>query len=91
MAQTAIGDGRSGITFTLLSITAAVVGGASIFGGRGSFMGALLGAILVQVVNALTVFLKLSPDWQYYLVGAITLGAVAVYSIARKRAAVRHS
>ncbi|MBL5974727.1 MAG: ATP-binding cassette domain-containing protein [Candidatus Leucobacter sulfamidivorax] len=91
MAQTAIGDGRSGVNFTLLSITAAVVGGASVFGGRGSFIGALLGALLVQVVNALTVFLKLTPDWQYYLVGAMTLGAVAMYSIARKKAAARHA
>lgn len=89
MAQTSIGDGRSGITFTLLSITAAVVGGASVFGGRGSFIGALLGALLVQVVSAITVFLRLTPDWQYYLVGTMTLGAVALYSIARKRAAVR--
>jgi len=89
MAQTSIGDGRSGITFTLLSVTAAVVGGASVFGGRGSFVGALLGALLVQVVSAITVFLRLTPDWQYYLVGAMTLGAVALYSIARKRAAVR--
>lgn len=90
MSQTAIGDGRSGITFTLLSITAAVVGGASVFGGRGSFIGALLGAILVQVVNALTVFMKLTPDWQYYLVGAMTLGAVAMYSLARNRSTARN-
>jgi ribose transport system ATP-binding protein len=91
MSQTAIGDGRSGIAFTLLSVTAAVVGGASVFGGRGSFLGALFGAILVQVVSALTVFLKLTPDWQYYLVGFMTLGAVATYSVARKRAAARHT
>ncbi|MEO5321589.1 ATP-binding cassette domain-containing protein [Arthrobacter sp. CC3] len=90
MAQTATGDARAGSGLTLLGITAAVVGGASIFGGRGSFIGVLLGALMVQMMNSLTVFLRFSPDWQYYLVGAMTLGAVALYSIARQRAASRH-
>lgn len=90
MAQTATGDARAGSSLTLLGITAAVVGGASIFGGRGSFIGVLLGSLMVQVMNSLTVFLRFTPDWQYYLVGAMTLGAVALYSIARQRAASRH-
>jgi ribose transport system ATP-binding protein len=90
MAQTATGDAAGGINLTLLSITAAVVGGASVFGGRGSFVGALLGALLVQVISSLTVFLRVSSDWQYYLVGLLTIGAVALYSISRRRAAVRH-
>lgn len=90
MAQTATGDAAGGVNFTLLSITAAVMGGASVFGGRGSFIGALLGAAIVQVVAALTVFLGLTPDWQYYLVGLMTLGAVSVYSMARQSAAARH-
>ena len=90
MAQTATGDAAGGVSLTLLSITAAVVGGASVFGGRGSFSGALLGALLVQVISSLTVFLKVSSDWQYYLVGILTIGAVALYSMARRRAAVRH-
>ncbi|MCU1477409.1 MAG: transporter [Subtercola sp.] len=90
MAQTATGDAAGGVNLTLLSITAAVVGGASVFGGRGSFIGALLGALLVQVVSSLTVFLRVSSDWQFYLVGLMTIGAVALYSIARRRAAVRH-
>lgn len=88
MAQTGTGDAQGGVALTLLSITAGVVGGASVFGGRGSFIGAVLGAALVQIVNALTVFLKLNSAWQYYIVGIMTLGAVALYSIARRRAAV---
>lgn len=88
MAQTGTGDAQGGVALTLLSITAAVVGGASVFGGRGSFIGAVLGAALVQIVNSLTVFLKLNSAWQYYIVGLMTLGAVALYSSARRRAAV---
>lgn len=88
MAQTGTGDARGGVSLILLSITAAVVGGTSLAGGRGSFVGALLGAGLVQVIASLTVFLGLSSDWQYYLIGVLTLGAVVLYSGARRSAAV---
>ena len=88
MAQTGTGDARGGLGLILLSITAAVLGGASLAGGRGSVIGALLGALLIQVINSFTVFLRLSSDWQYYVVGVLTISAVAFYSIARRRAAV---
>jgi ribose transport system ATP-binding protein len=88
MAQTGTGDPSGGVNLTLLSITAAVVGGTSVFGGRGSFVGALLGALLIQAISSLTVFLELSSDWQYYVIGALTLGAVALYSTARRRVRV---
>lgn len=80
------GDPAAGVSYTLLGITAAVLGGASLFGGRGSFLGVLMGALLINVVNSMTVFLRLTPDWQYYLIGAMTIGAVAFYSTARKKA-----
>jgi ribose transport system ATP-binding protein len=89
MVQTGIGDPTQGISYTLTGITAAVVGGASVFGGRASFVGATLGAVIVGVVSALTVFLHATADWQYYLIGGMTLGAVALYSLARQRVAVR--
>jgi len=90
MAQTGTGDPAAGLNYTLIGITAAVLGGASLFGGRGSFLGVIVGAVLINVVSAMTVFLRLTSDWQYYLLGAMTIGAVALYSIARKKAAVRH-
>mgnify|MGYP001057347762 CR=1 FL=1 len=90
MSQNGTGDPEAGVSYTLLGITAAVLGGASLFGGRGSFLGVILGAVLINVVNAMSVFLGLTSDWQYYLVGAMTIGAVALYSIARKKAAVGH-
>ncbi|MEV6867350.1 ATP-binding cassette domain-containing protein [Streptosporangium subroseum] len=78
--QVGIGDPNLGIEYTLMSITAVVLGGASIFGGRGSFLGALLGALLiVQVMNA-TTFLGLDDAWQRWLVGAMTLLGAGIYS-----------
>lgn len=87
MTQNQTGDSSAGVEFTLLSISAAVVGGASVYGGRGSFIGALLGAVVVNVVGALIVFTNVPSAWQYYITGAITLGAVVLYSIARRRMA----
>jgi ribose transport system ATP-binding protein len=84
MGQIGIGDASQGVTYTLSSITAVVLGGASLFGGRGSFVGALLGAALIQQILNATTFLSLSQAWQYWFVGLLTVGAAAIYSQARR-------
>ena len=57
LAQLGVGDPGQGTGYTLTSITAVVLGGTSLLGGRGTFIGTLMGAGLsVQVLNA-TVFL----------------------------------
>jgi ribose transport system ATP-binding protein len=82
--QVGAGDATVGVGYTLSGITAAVVGGASIFGGRGSLLGALLGALLIVQINTTTVFLGLDIAWQSYLLGGLTLIATAFYSLARR-------
>lgn len=84
-AQVGIGDPRAGISYTLGSIAAVVIGGASLFGGRGSFIGTLLGAIFITQVNSVTVFLRLSQEWQQYLLGFLILASVALYSKSREK------
>jgi ribose transport system ATP-binding protein len=83
MSQLGIGDPNQGVEYTLGSVAAVVLGGASLFGGRGSFLGVLFGALLIQEVNSATTFLGLSQAWQYWFIGLLTLCAVAVYSQAR--------
>ncbi|HVY99122.1 MAG TPA: ATP-binding cassette domain-containing protein [Dongiaceae bacterium] len=83
-AQLGIGDPNQGTGYTLSSIAAVVLGGASLFGGRGAFVGALFGAALIVLVNSATSFLGLSDAWQYWFIGLLTLGAVAIYSQARR-------
>jgi ribose transport system ATP-binding protein len=83
MAQLGVGSPTEGVSYTLSSITAVVLGGASLFGGRGSFIGALLGAALIQQIVNATTFLSLSQAWQYWLTGLLTLGAAAIYTRAR--------
>jgi ribose transport system ATP-binding protein len=86
-AQVGVGDPTIGQNYTLQSISAVVLGGASIFGGRGSFLGALAGVILVQEITATSGFLGLGTAWQYWLPGLLILVATAMYSRTRAGAA----
>jgi ribose transport system ATP-binding protein len=83
-AQIGIGDPVAGVEYTLWSVTAVVLGGASLFGARGSYLGTLLGAALIQQILNATVFLRLSQEWQFWLLGLLTLVAAGIYSQARR-------
>ena len=85
MAQIGVGDPRQGASYTLSSITAVVLGGTSLRGGRGAFIGTVLGAVLLtEVLNAVS-FLNLSETYQYVFQGALILVAALIYSAARLR------
>jgi ribose transport system ATP-binding protein len=85
MAQVGVGDPTQGVNYTLASVTAVVLGGTSIFGGRGSFIGALFGAVLVEELLNVTTFLQLSQAWQYWFQGVLVMVAVGIYTQARTR------
>ena len=85
MAQVGVGDPTQGVNYTLASVTAVVLGGTSIFGGRGSFIGALFGAVLVEELLNVTTFLQLSQAWQYWFQGVLVMVAVGIYTQARAR------
>ena len=83
--QLGIGDASQGVTYTLTGITAVVLGGTSLMGGRGTYIGTLMGAVLlIQVLNA-TVFLDLDQTWQYLFQAMLILVAAVVYSLARTK------
>jgi len=84
MAQVGVGDPTQGVTYTLASITAVVLGGASLFGGRGSFIATLLGAVLIQETINATTFLSLDQAWQYWFQGIFVLVAAVAYTLARR-------
>jgi ribose transport system ATP-binding protein len=86
LAQLGVGDPGQGTSYTLTSITAVVLGGTSLLGGRGTFIGTLMGAGLsVQVLNA-TVFLSLDQKWQYIFQGLLIVAAAVIYSQVRRGA-----
>ena len=86
VAQIGVGDPTQGVGYTLSSVAVVVLGGASLFGGRGSFVGAVLGAVLIQQILDATTFLNLSEAWQYWFQGIFLLVAAAIYTRARSAA-----
>jgi ribose transport system ATP-binding protein len=85
MAQIGVGDPQQGANYTLSSITAVVLGGTSLKGGRGTFIGTIIGALLLtEVLNAIA-FLGLSQTYQYVFQGALILAATLIYSTVRRR------
>ena len=89
MAQVGIGDGSTGQTYTLSSVTIVVLAGASIFGGRGSFIGIIVAAFFIEEVLSASTFLGLSQAWAYWLPGIITLGAAVLYAQFRRARIIR--
>ncbi|MDF5752139.1 ATP-binding cassette domain-containing protein [Spongiactinospora sp. TRM90649] len=79
MGQNGIGDATAGLTYTFSSITAVILAGASIYGGRGSFLSAALGAVLIEVTINVSAFLDLNDAWRQWLLGILTLVAAAVF------------
>lgn len=68
-------------------IAAVVLGGASIFGGRGSVLGTMLGVFMLVMVNNSLIIMHVSTTWQRVVVGTIVIAATAVTSWRdRKRA-----
>jgi ribose transport system ATP-binding protein len=85
MTQIGVGDPRQGVNYTLSSITAVVLGGTSLAGGRGTFIGTLLGAVLLtEILNAVT-FLGLTQTYQYLFQGILVVVAALIYSGVRRR------
>ncbi|MFT4729887.1 MAG: fructose transport system permease protein [Granulosicoccus sp.] len=69
------------------SITAVVIGGISLFGGRGSILGMFFGALIVGVFSLGLRLLGSDPQWTYLLIGVLIITAVAVDNWIRRVAA----
>ena len=69
------------------SITAVVIGGISLFGGRGSIVGMFFGALIVGVFEMGLRLVGTDPQWTFFLIGVLIIFAVAVDQWIRKVAA----
>jgi fructose transport system permease protein len=74
----------SGQFANIESITAVVIGGISLFGGRGSILGMIFGALIVGVFQLGLRLIGTDPQWTYLLIGALIIGAVTVDQWIRK-------
>ncbi|MCW6511369.1 ABC transporter permease [Lichenifustis flavocetrariae] len=68
-------------TYTLNSIAAVVIGGVSLFGGAGSAIGAVFGALIFRTINDLLFVFDLDPLWQPLFLGLVLLAAVSFGSL----------
>jgi ribose transport system permease protein len=79
-AQPSIGE-----DWVLPPIAAAVIGGVATTGGTGSPLGAILGAVIIGVIENIIVLLGVSPYWQSIVSGAIVVAAISVDSLSKHR------
>ena len=66
------------------AIAAAVIGGTSLFGGRGSAFAALLGILVIQSISSGLTLLNLDSSYRFIVTGVVLLLAVALDSVARR-------
>ncbi|GIG68959.1 ABC transporter permease [Phytomonospora endophytica] len=85
VARTGVGDPKAGQTENLESITAVVLGGTSLFGGRGAVLGTLVGALIVGVFRNGLQLTGVAPIYQILITGVLVILAVAVDRISRGR------
>ena len=84
VARTGVGDPNAGQTENLDAITAVVLGGTSLFGGRGLVLGSLAGAIVVGVLRNGLTLMGVSSVYQVLITGILVILAVAVDQLSRK-------
>jgi fructose transport system permease protein len=85
VARTQVGDPNAGQTDNLDSITAVVLGGTSLFGGRGNVVGTLIGALIVGVFRNGLVLMGVSSVYQILITGILVILAVSVDQLSHRR------
>ena len=71
----------NGNTYTLYSIAAVVLGGVSLFGGSGSAIGAIFGALVFRTIGDLLFVFDVEPLWQPLFQGVVLLRAVCLGAV----------
>jgi ribose/xylose/arabinose/galactoside ABC-type transport system permease subunit len=84
-ARLSVGQPAAGSGYELLAIGAAVIGGASLFGGVGGILGTALGTSLLLLIQNALILLGISAYWQQLFSGVIIVAAVALNMGRKKR------
>ena len=81
MARSPLGNAQIGSSFALNSITAAVLGGASLAGGRATFVGSAVAAVLLALIITVLPFLGLSPADGMMIIGVLVLIGIILFQV----------
>lgn len=84
VARTGVGDPQAGQADNLASITAVVLGGTSLFGGRGNILGTLIGALIVSVFRNGLTLTGVPSIYQILITGILVILAVSVDQLSQK-------
>jgi ribose transport system permease protein len=77
-ARFTAGSGVAGEPLLLQSIAAVIIGGVSMFGGRGTVVGTLIGALIIAIMVTGLIMLGVNPFWQYIIIGVVVIVAVLI-------------
>ncbi len=78
MARVNAGDPTAGLNYELTAITAAIIGGTSLFGGKGSILGTMIGALIMGVLQNGLNLLAVPSFWQQVAIGMVLILAVYI-------------
>lgn len=84
VARTGVGDPQAGQDSNLESITAVVLGGTSLFGGRGNIMGTLIGALIVGVFRNGLQLMGVASIYQVLITGVLVIVAVSIDQLSHR-------
>jgi D-xylose transport system permease protein len=82
-----ISDGIAGGQLVLYGVAAAVIGGTSLYGGRGKMIHALIGGLVIGVIYNGLALIQTTASVEYMATGLVLLAAIAIDSLARRGAA----
>jgi ribose transport system permease protein len=82
-------DPVTGDAFLLPVIAAVIIGGTPLSGGRGSVYGAVIGALIIVVIQSGILFLGVDAKWSIFVTGAVIIIAVAIDQLVRRKRARR--
>lgn len=83
-ARFTAGAAQAGEPLLLDSVAAVVIGGASLFGGSGSIIGTVAGALVIAVIQYGLVFMNIEPFWQFIAVGVVIIISVLIDQAQRR-------
>ena len=81
MTRSGVGNAQIGTSYTLNSITAAVLGGAALSGGRATFVGGTVSSILLAVIITVLPFHGLPPDVGPMVIGVLVLIGIILFQV----------
>lgn len=78
-------DPVTGGDYLLPVVAAVIIGGTALSGGRGTIVGAVIGALIIQVITTGILFLGVDVKWSTFVTGAVIIIAVAVDQLVRRQ------